>query len=169
MPNWCSNTFEVTGPKEKIDAFESFLEENQGKEWFNFFAPTPAEFEKEGWYEWNVSNWGTKWNCDAQDWNREGDKISFWFDSAWSPPTELYNKIQEQGFTVTAEYLEEGMGFVGEYIDGMDETYEFAEESDLDDIPEHLVENWNLHDRFEDWEDEDSEFEEEDEDGKSNS
>lgn len=167
MPNWCSNTFDVTGPKEKIDAFESFLEEKQGKEWFSFFAPTPVELEENGWYEWNVSNWGCKWNCDAQDWVREGDKISFWFDSPWSPPTELYNKIQEEGFTVNAQYMEEGMGFVGEYVDGIEETYEFEDESDLDDIPERLVEYWNLRDQFENWDDE--EFEEDDEDGKSNS
>jgi hypothetical protein len=175
MPNWCSNSFEVTASKEKIDAFEKFLEVNNGKEWFNYFAPTPKDLEEGGWYEWNVENWGCKWNCDAQDWTREGDTISFWFDSPWSPPTQLYNKIQEEGFVVKAEYLEEGMGFVGEYIDGVEETYEFEDESDLDEIPEHLVENWNLRDRFEDWDDEwnsddDEEFEEEDEkDGKSNS
>ena len=38
------------------------------KDWFNFFLPTPTELKDEGWYEWNVQNWGCKWNCDAQDW-----------------------------------------------------------------------------------------------------
>jgi hypothetical protein len=98
---------------------------------------------------------------------REDDKISFWFDSPWSPPTELYNKIQEQGLIVNAQYMEEGIGFVGEYVDGIEETYEFENESDLNDVPERLVEYWNLRDHFDNWDDE--EFEEEDEDGKSNS
>ena len=93
--------------------------------------------------------------------------VSFWFDSPWSPPTELYNKIQEQGLIVNAQYMEEGIGFVGEYVDGIEETYEFENESDLNDVPERLVEYWNLRDHFDNWDDE--EFEEEDEDGKSNS
>jgi hypothetical protein len=51
---------------------------------------------------------------------------------------------------------------VGEYVDGDEETYEFSDVNDLDDIPEHLVENWNLRDTLEGWGDEDDEeFEEE--------
>lgn len=157
MPNWCNNSFSVEGEKEAIDKFEAFLNEKNGKDWFDFFAPTPVELKEDGWYEWNVSNWGCKWNCDAQDWTREGDKISFWFDSPWGPPVELYYKIEQAGLTVKAEYMEEGMRFVGEFVDGSDETYEYQDVDDLDDIPEHLVENWNLHDQFESWEDEEEE------------
>jgi len=157
MPNWCNNSFKVEGDKESIDKFEAFLNEKNGKDWFDFFAPTPVELKEDGWYEWNVSNWGCKWNCDAQDWTRDGDTISFWFDSPWGPPVELYYKIEQAGLTVTAEYMEEGMRFVGEFVDGSDETYEYQDVEDLDNIPDHLVENWNLHDQFESWEDEDEE------------
>ena len=159
MPNWCNNSFNVSGDKEDIDKFEAFLEEKAGKDWFDFFAPTPPELKSDGWYEWNISNWGCKWNCDAQDWTREGNTISFWFDSPWGPPIELYRKMNDEGFDVKAEYCEEGMGFVGEFVDGCDDTYEFSSLEDLDDIPEHLVENWNLRDNLEAWE-EDSEDEE---------
>jgi hypothetical protein len=157
MPNWCNNTFNVEGEKEAIDNFEAFLNEKNGKDWFNFFAPTPVELKEDGWYEWNVSNWGCKWNCDAQDWSRDGNTISFWFDSPWGPPVELYYKIEQAGLTVKAEYMEEGMRFVGEFVDGSDETYEYQDVEDLDNIPDNLVENWNLHDQFENWEDEDEE------------
>ena len=157
MPNWCKNTFNVEGEKEAIDNFEAFLNEKNGKDWFNFFAPTPVELKEDGWYEWNVSNWGCKWNCDAQDWSRDGNTISFWFDSPWGPPVELYYKIEQAGLTVKAEYMEEGMRFVGEFVDGSDETYEYQDVEDLDNIPDNLVENWNLHDQFESWEDEDEE------------
>ena len=68
MPNWCSNSIEIQGTKEQINKFVSFLDEKNGKDWFDFFKPTPTELKEEGWYEWNVENWGTKWNCDAQDW-----------------------------------------------------------------------------------------------------
>ena len=157
MPNWCNNTFNVEGEKEAIDNFEAFLNEKNGKDWFNFFAPTPVELKEDGWYEWNVSNWGCKWNCDAQDWTRDGNTISFWFDSPWGPPVELYYKIEQAGLTVKAEYMEEGMRFVGEFVNGSDETYEYQDVEDLDNIPDNLVENWNLHDQFENWEDEDEE------------
>ena len=43
MPNWCNNTIEIEGTKEQIDKFVSFLEENNGKDWFNFFRPCPQE------------------------------------------------------------------------------------------------------------------------------
>ena len=157
MPNWCNNTFNVEGDKETIDKFETYLDEKNGKDWFNFYAPTPVELKEDGWYEWNVSNWGCKWNCDAQDWSRDGNTISFWFDSPWGPPVELYYKIEQAGLTVKAEYMEEGMRFVGEFVDGSDETYEYQDVEDLDNIPDNLVENWNLHDQFESWEDEDEE------------
>ena len=157
MPNWCNNTFNVEGDKETIDKFETYLDEKNGKDWFDFFAPTPVELKEDGWYEWNVSNWGCKWNCDAQDWSRDGNTISFWFDSPWGPPVELYYKIEQAGLTVKAEYMEEGMRFVGEFVNGSDETYEYQDVEDLDNIPDNLVENWNLHDQFESWEDEDEE------------
>jgi hypothetical protein len=179
MPNWCSNTIKISGTPEEITSFEKSLNETNGKNWFDFFVAPAEKTEGIDWYTYNVENYGCKWNCDAQDWHRDGDTIEFWFDSPWAPPTKLYDQIQEQGLTVYAEYLEEGMGFVGEYIDGDEETYEFSNVDDLDDIPDHLVENWNLRDSLECFNEDDEEFEEEyvdeeetneeDEDGKSNS
>ncbi len=164
MPNWCSNTIEIQGTKEQINKFVSFLEEKNGKEWFDFFNPTPAELKEDGWYTWNVDNWGTKWNCDAQDWisifnpNEDEASVSFWFDSAWAPPIALYEYIESNTqLTVTASYLEEGMQFVGQFVDGEDEYYEYTDLESLEDIPENLVEEWNLIDSLEsreEWDDE---------------
>ena len=39
MPNWCNNAIEISGDNEQIDAFEQYLDDNKGKEWFNFFLP----------------------------------------------------------------------------------------------------------------------------------
>ena len=159
MPNWCNNLFTVEGAKDQIDIFEKFLEINNGKNWFNFFSPIPlSEQEGERWYGWAVENWGCKWNCDAQDWTRDENKISFWFDSPWAPPIQLYYKIRDLGYTVNAEYCEHGVGFVGEFVDGVHEHYEYEDEDDLDFIPEHLIENWNLRDDFEKWEDDDDDY-----------
>ena len=162
MPNWCSNTIEIEGTKEQINAFVSFLDEQNGKEWFTFFKPTPPELKEEGWYEWNIENWGTKWNCDAQDWvkveNPSGDEssVTFWFDSAWSPPTALYEFIESTStLNIKASYNEGGMGFVGEFVDGVDECFNYECLEDLDSIPEHLVDEWNLAEQMEMNEEED--------------
>ena len=48
MPNWCNNTFELVAPKEKVREFESFLNEKNGKDWFDFFLPCPAELKDGG-------------------------------------------------------------------------------------------------------------------------
>lgn len=181
MPNWCSNSFEVRGTKEQIDAFEKFLDDNSGKDWFNFFLPTPQELldttspnndeeqadlllQKYGatdWYSWNVTNWGCKWNCDAQDWTRNDDNtISFWYDSPWGPPTALYEFIQNEGYEVVASYHESGMCFVGRFVDGEDEYYEYTDIDSLDDIPEELVEEYGIREMLEDYEEMNDEDEE---------
>ena len=174
MPNWCNNSVTITGNKEQIDKFEKFLNEKNGKDWFDFFAECPKELklvdspnngpsaeklvEKYGhsdWYSWSVDNWGTKWNCDAQDWQRNENSISFWFDSAWSPPTAIYDTINKrETYDVEAHYLEEGMGYVGKYADGVDNYYEFSDLASLDNIPEDIVENWNLKENLQEYEEE---------------
>ena len=184
MPNWCSNTIEIEGTKEQINAFVSFLEEQNGKNWFNFFRPCPQELvdtvsgfvgedkqsvheaqqksniEKYGhadWHSWSIENWGTKWNCDAQDWmkienpSEDQASVTFWFDSAWSPPIALYEFIESNfPITITASYHEEGMGFVGEFTEGEDNYFEYEDLDDLGNIPEHIVEEWNLTELLED-------------------
>ena len=151
MPNWCNNTIKVQATKERIDEFEKFLNENDGKEWFTYFRPLPEELINEGWYEWSINNWGCKWNCDANDWQRiDENTISFWFDSPWGPPLALYEFMVDEEFDVRASYHEEGMAFVGEFVDGFDNCYEYEDLDSLDFIPEHLIEDWNLRDLLED-------------------
>ena len=151
MPNWCNNTIKVQATKERIDEFEKFLNENDGKEWFTHFRPLPEELVNEGWYEWSINNWGCKWNCDANDWQRiDENTISFWFDSPWGPPLALYEFMVDEEFDVRASYHEEGMAFVGEFVDGFDNCYEYEDLDSLDYIPEHLIEDWNLRDLLED-------------------
>lgn len=151
MPNWCNNTIKVQATKERIDEFEKFLNENDGKDWFTHFRPLPEELTNEGWYEWSINNWGCKWNCDANDWQRiDENTISFWFDSPWGPPLALYEFMVDEEFDVRASYHEEGMAFVGEFIDGFDNCYEYEDLDSLDFIPEHLIEDWNLRDLLED-------------------
>ncbi len=168
MPNWCNNSITVKGDIESIDKFEKFLNEKNGKEWFDFILPCPEELknaeasfhkpsnqelvEKYGhsdWYTWSLEKWGCKWNCDAQDWDRDDDTITFWFDSPWGPPITLYEEMENHGFDVEAYYHEEGMAFVGKFTTEYgDDNFEYSDLESLDDIPEELVEYWGIRDRM---------------------
>ena len=168
MPNWCNNSITVKGDTESIDKFQKFLDDKNGKEWFDFILPCPEELKNVGdvsfhdkrneelmakygyqdWYSWSLDNWGCKWNCDAQDWDRDEDTITFWFDSPWGPPIALYEEMENQGYEVEAHYHEEGMAFVGRFSYGSDENYEYSDIESLDDIPEELVEYWGIRDRM---------------------
>ena len=190
MPNWCNNTFELVAAKEKIREFESFLNEKNGKDWFDFFAPCPQELKDVGdvsvnhtneqliekygysdWYSFGLGEWGCKWNCDANDWvvedyDEENLAIKFWFDSPWGPPENLYQSISDGKFgedlNVFAEWHEEGMAFIGRFEYGSSESYEYSDLDSLDNIPEDLLENWNIREMLEEraeWEEEDEEIE----------
>ena len=186
MPNWCSNNVELTASTEKVVEFQKFLDEKKGENWFDFFAPCPQELmdlgpvdptntneeliEKYGysdWYSFAISEWGCKWNCNAQSWDveelEEGKSvIKFWFDSPWGPPDILYGKINDpvdpEGWSVYAEWNEEGMQFVGYYDEGFGENYEYDSLESLDNIPEFLVENWNIRERLEEWQNEEEDY-----------
>lgn len=169
MPNWCSNTFEVTGDSQRMQAFYEFLEERNGKDWFDFFV-NPAKEDDANWYAYNLENYGCKWNCEAGCWSIQDlddgrSKIVLDFESPWAPPTKLYETLsQDESLEICAEYNEEGMGFVGRFADGEDEYYEYQDLDDLDYIPESLVENWSIRESLESWED----MEEENDDDEKN-
>ena len=156
MPNWCSNTAKIRNDDvSKIDAIEAFLKEWDVNEDQNktglleFLIPNPTgEWE----YNWAVANWGTKWDIQLYEWSRlDENTISLNFDTAWGPPTAAYDTLTEEGYNIDAHYLEEGMGFVGRHSDGFDESYEFDYENVdlLDDIPEDILDYWNLRERIE--------------------
>jgi hypothetical protein len=168
MPNWCNNnlTLEHEDPamiKRAADALQrgEFLQE---------FIPCPKEltetvsgslgdeyaqelnqfkmqlnqkyFGAKDWYDWNVSNWGTKWDvgCDGStDVHPDGRMLHTYFDSAWSPPVAAYVKLEELGFKVDAMYYESGMCYAGAYGDGNDEEINL-EGMSADDIENHYPE-----------------------------
>lgn len=76
------------------------------------------------WYNWNVANWGTKWNCGEVWHDREDDgsvvkgKTSYNFDTAWSPASPVIHALSGlfPTLTLTHRYCEGGMGFAGEVM-----------------------------------------------------
>lgn len=86
----------------------------------------PLDFGGNNWYDWNVRNWGTKWDVAVGDEDKypetslvdESTKsLGYSFNTAWSPPVEAITKLSKQypdvGFTLS---YEEETGWGGEVI-----------------------------------------------------
>jgi hypothetical protein len=167
MPNWCYNTVILRNENtELVDDLEKeliFLDEESKKDGeiesgiLNYFYQRPVE-EDENWYNWNVENWGTKWDVThVTTWERDDEmSISMSFDTAWGPPTALYDHITEEdngNWDVFGMYAEPGMSFVGEYTDGFDNfiQYDFEESDWRDSISEDLIDFAGLDYEYENW------------------
>jgi hypothetical protein len=117
-----------------------------GEEWFT----------SNNWYDWNVRNWGTKWDVAVENSDEypetqildEGELfINYKFDTAWAPPVPAIEKLSKQHSRVvfTLDYEEEtSWGGQIEFRNGiMEQTSkyeyrcecgeEFTEEPELDD------------------------------------
>lgn len=126
MPNWVTNTMTVTGPKDDLRSFIiKAATPHDGDEsvlsFLNFIAPaSPADIEGEKWYNWNVNNWGTKWDACRPRMKQVIDGGAVYvFDTAWDLPLPVFVKMVEDFPTLTFEIrcLEEqgwGMEFLGE-------------------------------------------------------
>ena len=111
MPNWCMNRAVISSnDKAKMD----WLMQGISGQFFEHIIPTPKD---ENSYNYRVSNWGTKWDVDVEVVNAHidstGGYVEIRFESAWSPPSGIYEVLGMMGFTVRAEYFEDGMGFGG--------------------------------------------------------
>ena len=62
------------------------------------------------WYDWNVSNWGTKWNTGVEDIELDEYQLKFWCHTAWCPPNELLQFIADK-YKVTVECFYEIEGY----------------------------------------------------------
>ena len=144
MPNWCSNnlTLRHNDPAQITRAVAAF----QRGEFMNEFVPLPED-QRDNWYDWQVSNWGTKWDVGESTYEADladdGQVAYFSFDSAWAPPVEFYDSITQQGFEVEAYYYEPGVGFAGKWTseDG-DDCYSF-EGMNADELEKELPQDIN--------------------------
>jgi len=109
------------------------------------------------WYDFCVSEWGTKWDANNITVNSDEDQLmELIFDTAWSPPLAFYNRMVEQGFEVSAYYYEPGCSFVGHWDNGADDCYEIPSDADevRESIPEYLDDYFGISESMEEWADE---------------
>ena len=69
------------------------------------------------WYQWNITNWGTKWDaCNVEIDYADESQIEITFDTAWSPPEPICARLREMfGDLVSVSwfYDEPGMELAG--------------------------------------------------------
>ena len=138
MPNWCSNSITISGPTKTIKQLWDDAHVGEGFGLLNAMVPMPTELDdttspsdSPNWYDWRVTNWGTKWDISDEglEYVDNGDGISViqgWFDSAWAPPVDAYNTFLDDmdNCSISATYEEGGMDFAGIYEDGDDQYME---------------------------------------------
>ena len=124
MPNWCANN--LTVEHDDPTMLDKFVEAfKAGKVCETFIGKNP---EGTDWYDWNIANWGTKWNVGGKECDepvRDGKSVVVSFYSAWSPAIPLYEKMLEDGFRIHASYFEPGQGFCGTWINGWDNYIDY--------------------------------------------
>ena len=155
MPNWCMNNVSITGDADTIAEIVTAAEENRLLEYLNPIG------------EWDygkaVDAWGTKWDVQGSDADVcimdeefHQHQVNLNFDTAWSPPTEALRVAADRlSIQVESYFFEPGLTFVGYFNSEEDEEesyqYDFEDENWRDEIPEFLVEYWNLDDEYENW------------------
>ena len=167
MPNWCLNN--ATIAHDDAAKLDELADAYKRGELMEHYLPTPRDPDdptkllgegkpvkfdtRQDWYSWRVTNWGTKWDVGGEDAfldRTDSNTVVLSFDSAWSPPIEFYIFMKGQGFDIRASYFEPGVGFCGDWIDGMDNVYE----GEWRDFPDHLIEEYDMDEFYEDEEEE---------------
>ena len=185
MPNWCNNTVEIT--HEDPAMIERVRKAFNDGGLLSELIPCPAELHEHespirdtdlakrfleqygatDWYNWQVQNWGTKWDIGADgnpavDLGTDfGKGLILGFDSAWSPPINAYEKLTEMGFTIKAYYYEPGMCFAGIWEDGNDEFYDYSSmnsEQVAEEFPSELDEMFCISESMAEYEEENLEI-----------
>jgi len=143
MPNWCGNTITVTGEPDRVDKFTKDFKEKG-------FAcvgdyPNISDENDNGWYEWRIENWSTKWNLSKKDIEILQDSsgsFSAFFYTAWRDPEGFIKKASlKYRITIENQYDEPGMGFYGYYkvVNGIiEEEYTIEGNDDFKQKPEVL-------------------------------
>lgn len=105
----------------------------------------------DNWYNWNITNWGTKWSASEVWHDRTDDdgnvagQTNYGFDTAWSPAEPVIAALAEKFPTlrIAHRYCEAGMGYAGEvlYADGVEIR---REDYDMGQMPDGaFTEDWD--------------------------
>ena len=100
------------GPEKKPDNYETMTLDERLAE--------SMKFAGDNWYNWNIRNWGTKWDANDATLD-EGGTLFYQFSTAWSPAEGAFKAMVEQHPNLQFEFTnveEQGWGVVFEGKNG---------------------------------------------------
>jgi len=124
MPNWCQNVMYIKNHNPSL--VEAIEEGNL----CHYIVPEQRDEDDEptdGWYEWRLEHWGTKWDIRCESVEVTDDMLIVKFDTAWSPPDAVWEIMHQKGYDFEAYYVEYGMEYYGSFINGVDATNQFPD------------------------------------------
>ena len=160
MPNWFYFSLNVSGKKEDVQAFVENVKGKEGTNYegrefdFNHFIPQPEGLYDEksednifpNWYNWNIENWGTKWNASVDDAYLVSDKEGFPYEyhydmrTAWADPRPVILKMIEMypdlDFDISGE--EESNAY-GIYVSSSEDVFLEEEPTLIDEMNDKEV------------------------------
>ena len=160
MPNWFYFSLNVSGKKENVQAFVENVKGKEGTNYegrefdFNHFIPQPEGLYDEksednifpNWYNWNIENWGTKWNASVDDAYLVSDKEGFPYEyhydmrTAWADPRPVIIKMLEMypdlDFDISGE--EESNAY-GIYVSSSEDVFLEEEPTLIDEMNDKEV------------------------------
>lgn len=81
------------------------------------------KYGADNWYDWNVANWGCKWDFDVTHAEYVDGGVRVTYDTPWAPPTPFVERLSElyPEHPITMAYAESGMGYAGRqtFLNGM--------------------------------------------------
>lgn len=73
-------------------------------------------YRADNWYDWSRRRWGTKWNAyDVYRIATSETNIVVSFDTAWSIPEGIFDKLEELGYELHYYWYDEGDNDIHEY------------------------------------------------------
>ena len=108
-PDW-KNT-----PNDKGELPHAREMKNPNGEVFTTVDEFPDGTNDDRWYHWNNANWGTKWDVDPDCDHLDENSFECEFETAWSPPEEIYYALRKQfpDVDISWFYDEPGMQVAG--------------------------------------------------------
>jgi len=116
MPNWCQNTTYIEClDKETQKKIHDIVNKDEHGFKFSNFHPLPED-EQNNWYDWQIANWGTKWDTsgpNTENYGKKGYQITY--DTAWGPGLNALKKLSSllPNAVIATEYEEFGCDFAG--------------------------------------------------------
>jgi len=98
-----------------IRGFGAEDEDDTGLHFIDRYIPMPESIG-DGWYDWCLNNWGTKWaDCDTRIITDDSEETIVVFNTAWGPPQSAIETISGMfpSLTFHLSHNEPGMCFMG--------------------------------------------------------